>query len=38
MVYPNNMYDEMEIYQIALMVIGAITLVWLSYKVLKGFV
>ena len=37
MVYPNNMYDEMEIYQIALMAIGAITLVWLSYKVLKGF-
>ena len=29
----------MEIYQIALMVIGAITLVWLSYKVngLEGF-
>ena len=27
----------MEIYQIVLMVIGAITLVWLSYKVLKGF-
>ena len=28
----------MEIYQIVLMVIGAITLVWLSYKVLKGFI
>ena len=28
----------MEIYQIVLMVIGAITLVWLSYKALKGFV
>lgn len=28
----------MEIYQIVLIVIGAITLVWLSYKVLKGFV
>ena len=27
---------KMEIYQIVLMVIGAITLVWLSYKVLKG--
>ena len=28
----------MENYQIVLMVIGAITLVWLSYKVLKGFI
>ena len=28
----------MEIYQIVLMIIGAITLVWLSYKVLKGFI
>ena len=28
----------MEIYQIVLMVIGATTLVWLSYKVLKGFI
>ena len=28
----------MEIYQIVLMVIGAITLVWLSYKVLIGFI
>ena len=27
----------MEIYEIVLMVIGAITLVWLVYKTVKGF-
>ena len=28
----------MEIYQIVLMVIGAITLLWLVYKTIKGFI
>mgnify|MGYP006916054906 CR=1 FL=1 len=28
----------MEIYQIVLMVIGAITLVWMFYKAVKGFI